>query len=110
MTMDELRPGQSAWITSVGGDGALRHHLLDMGLTPKTEVVLQKVAPMGDPIQIALRGYELTLRLDEAKISKLRMSTSMVSSPILPRDGSPPSPTPASVRAGARRRSSGRVL
>ena len=67
MTMDELRPGQSAWITSVGGDGALRHHLLDMGLTPKTEVVLQKVAPMGDPIQIALRGYELTLRLDEAK-------------------------------------------
>ncbi len=67
MPMDELRPGQSAWITSVGGDGALRHHLLDMGLTPKTEVVLQKVAPMGDPIQIALRGYELTLRLDEAK-------------------------------------------
>ena len=67
MTMDEVRPGQSAWITSVGGDGALRHHLLDMGLTPKTEVVLQKVAPMGDPIQIALRGYELTLRLDEAK-------------------------------------------
>ena len=67
MTMDELRPGQSAWITSVGGDGALRHHLLDMGLTPKTEIVLQKVAPMGDPIQIALRGYELTLRLDEAK-------------------------------------------
>ena len=67
MTMDELRPGQSAWITSVGGDGALRHHLLDMGLTPKTEVVLQKAAPMGDPIQIALRGYELTLRLDEAK-------------------------------------------
>ena len=67
MTMDELRPGQSAWITSVGGGGALRHHLLDMGLTPKTEVVLQKVAPMGDPIQIALRGYELTLRLDEAK-------------------------------------------
>ena len=67
MTMDELRPGQSAWITSVGGDGALRHHLLDMGLTPRTEVVLQKVAPMGDPIQIALRGYELTLRLDEAK-------------------------------------------
>ena len=66
MTMDELRPGQSAWITSVGGDGALRHHLLDMGLTPKTEVVLQKVAPMGDPIQIALRGYELTLRLDDA--------------------------------------------
>ena len=67
MTMDELKPGQSALIQAVGGDGALRHHLLDMGLTPKTEVTLQKVAPMGDPIQIGLRGYELTLRLEEAK-------------------------------------------
>ena len=67
MTMDELKPGQSAFISAVGGDGALRHHLLDMGLTPQTEVMLQKVAPMGDPVQIALRGYELTLRLEEAK-------------------------------------------
>ena len=67
MTMDELKPGQSAFICSVGGDGALRHHLLDMGLTPQTEVQLQKVAPMGDPIQITLRGYELTLRLEDAK-------------------------------------------
>ena len=67
MTMDELKPGQSAFICTVGGDGALRHHLLDMGLTPQTEVMLQKVAPMGDPVQIALRGYELTLRLEEAK-------------------------------------------
>lgn len=67
MTMDELKPNQSAYILSVGGNGALRHHLLDMGLTPNTEVTLQKVAPMGDPIQITLRGYELTLRLDEAK-------------------------------------------
>ena len=67
MTMDELKPGQSAFIRSVGGDGALRHHLLDMGLTPQTEVLLQKVAPMGDPVQIALRGYELTLRLEEAR-------------------------------------------
>ena len=48
-------------------EGALRHHLLDMGLTPKTEVTLQKIAPMGDPVQIELRGYELTLRLDEAQ-------------------------------------------
>ncbi len=67
MTMDELKPNQSAYISSVGGDGALRHHLLDMGLTPRTEVTLQKIAPMGDPIQIEVRGYELTLRLDEAK-------------------------------------------
>ena len=67
MTMDELKPGQSAYILTVGGSGALRHHLLDMGLTPKTEVTLQKIAPMGDPVQIELRGYELTLRLDEAQ-------------------------------------------
>ncbi len=67
MTMDELKPKQSAYIRSVGGNGSLRHHLLDMGLTPKTEVTLQKIAPMGDPVQIELRGYELTLRLDEAK-------------------------------------------
>ncbi len=67
MTMDELKPKQSAYIRSVGGDGSLRHHLLDMGLTPKTEVTLQKVAPMGDPVQIELRGYELTLRLAEAR-------------------------------------------
>ena len=67
MTMDELKPKQSAYIRSVGGTGALRHHLLDMGLTPKTEVTLQKIAPMGDPVQIELRGYELTLRLDEAQ-------------------------------------------
>ena len=75
MTMDELKPKQSAYIRSVGGVGALRHHLLDMGLTPKTEVTLQKIAPMGDPVQIELRGYELTLRLDEAqkiKVEKVR--------------------------------------
>ncbi len=67
MEMDKLKPKQSAFITRVGGDRALRHHLLDMGLTPGTEITLQKIAPMGDPIQIEVRGYELTLRLDEAK-------------------------------------------
>ena len=67
MEMDKLKPKQSAFITRVGGSGALRHHLLDMGLTPGTEITLQKIAPMGDPIQIEVRGYELTLRLDEAK-------------------------------------------
>ena len=67
MEMDKLKPKQSAFITRVGGDGALRHHLLDMGLTPGTEITLQKIAPMGDPIQTEVRGYELTLRLDEAK-------------------------------------------
>ena len=67
MTLDELKIGSSAVITAVGGDVALRCRLLDMGLTPRTRVTLQKVAPMGDPIEIRVRGYELTLRVEEAK-------------------------------------------
>ena len=54
MTMDELQPRQSAYITAVGGEGALRHHLLDMGLTPGTEVTLQKIAPMGEPVPFVM--------------------------------------------------------
>ena len=67
MTLAELKIGQDAVITAVGGGGELRHHLLDMGLTPGTEVTLRKVAPMGDPIELELRGYELTLRLEDAR-------------------------------------------
>ena len=67
MTLDQLSIGASAVITAVGGEGALRCRLLDMGLIPRTRVTLQKVAPMGDPIEIRVRGYELTLRVEEAK-------------------------------------------
>ena len=67
MTLDQLSIGASAVITAVGGDGALRCRLLDMGLIPRTRVTLQKVAPMGDPTEIRVRGYELTLRVEEAK-------------------------------------------
>lgn len=67
MTLNELKIGATAVITAVGGDGALRCRLLDMGIIPKTRVTLQKVAPMGDPIEIRVRGYELTLRVEEAK-------------------------------------------
>ncbi len=67
MTLNQLKIGQSAKITAVGGEGALRCRLLDMGLIPKTDVTLRKVAPMGDPIEIFVRGYELTLRKDEAE-------------------------------------------
>ena len=54
-------------ITAVGGEGALRRHRLDMGLTPRTRVMVRKRAPMGDPIELHLRGYELTLRLEDAR-------------------------------------------
>ncbi len=67
MTLDEMRLGQSGIITAVGGSGALRCRLLDMGLIPHTKVTLRKIAPMGDPIQISVRGYELTLRVADAK-------------------------------------------
>lgn len=67
MTLDLLPLGQEAVITAVGGQGALRCRLLDMGLIPRTKVTLQKVAPMGDPIEIRVRGYELTLRIEDAK-------------------------------------------
>ncbi len=67
MTLDKLKVGDTAVITAVGGEGPLRCRLLDMGLTPRTAVTLQKVAPMGDPIEIHVRGYELTLRIDDAK-------------------------------------------
>ena len=65
MTLNELKIGDSGVITAVGGEGALR--LLDMGLTPRTLVTLRKVAPMGDPIEIHVRGYELTLRVEDAR-------------------------------------------
>ena len=67
MTLDELKPGQGGVIEFVGGEGALRRRLLDMGLTPNTAVSVRKVAPMGDPIELHLRGYELTLRLADAE-------------------------------------------
>ena len=66
MTLDHLKPGEGGTITVVGGQGALRRRLLDMGLTPKTKIQVRKVAPMGDPIELFLRGYELTLRKDDA--------------------------------------------
>ena len=67
MTLAQLPVGASARIAAVGGTGALRRRLLDMGLTPGTTVMVRKIAPMGDPIELYLRGYELTLRLDDAR-------------------------------------------
>ena len=67
MTLNELKIGETAAITAVGGDGALRCRLLDMGLIPKTTVRVEKVAPLGDPIELRVRGYELTLRVDDAR-------------------------------------------
>ena len=66
MTLKELQVGKTATILSVGGNGALRQHFLDMGLIQGTEVTIVKYAPMGDPVEIRIHGYELTIRLEDA--------------------------------------------
>ena len=68
MMLNELPTGKSGIITGVGGEGALRLRLLDMGIIPKTKVAVRKIAPFGDPMEIRLRGYELTIRMDDAKM------------------------------------------
>jgi len=67
MTIRDLKPGESAAVTRVGGSGALRQHFLDMGVIPGAEVTLVKLAPMGDPMELRIHGYELTLRLADAE-------------------------------------------
>lgn len=67
MKLNELKIGQSAYITTVEGQGATRQHFLDLGIIPGMEVTLVKFAPMNDPIQVMVSGYELTIRLDDAK-------------------------------------------
>ena len=66
MTLDKLPLGQEAVITAVGGEGALRCRLLDMGLIPKTRVRVEKIAPLGDPLELRVRGYSLSLRKEDA--------------------------------------------
>ena len=74
MTLRELKIGESAVVKAVGGEGALRQHFLDMGLLPGVEVKLLKFAPMGDPMELLVRGYTLSLRLEEAaKIEMIPM-------------------------------------
>ena len=72
MNLNELKPGQSAVITAVGGEGALRQHFLDMGVIPGAEITMMKYAPMGDPMELRLHGYELTLRLADAEKIAIR--------------------------------------
>ena len=67
MTLNELKSGESAIIKTVNGKGVLRQHFLDMGLIPGASVTLTKLAPLGDPMELRIHGYELTLRLADAE-------------------------------------------
>ncbi|MGN0988866.1 MAG: ferrous iron transport protein A [Eubacteriales bacterium] len=71
MTLDKLPAANKGVISAVGGEGSLRLRLLDMGLIPGTTVSVEKIAPLGDPIQIRVRGYELTIRKEDASLIQL---------------------------------------
>ena len=80
MTLNELKIGETAIITDVGGEGALRQHFLDMGIIPGADIKLVKFAPMGDPMQLIIHGYELTLRINDAKHITVIKTDSMAES------------------------------
>ena len=72
MTLDMLNAGESGVITAVGDEGVLRCRLLDMGLIPQTRITVSKIAPMGDPMELQLRGYVLTLRREDARSIEIK--------------------------------------
>ena len=66
MTLNEVKPGQAVTIARINGQGPVKRRIMDMGLTKGTEVAVRKVAPLGDPIELTVRGYELSIRREEA--------------------------------------------
>ena len=66
MTLNELKVGATAKVVRLNGEGAVKRRIMDMGITKGTEVTVRKVAPLGDPIELTVRGYELSIRKDEA--------------------------------------------
>ena len=89
MTLKDLPIGKTATVTSVGGEGALRQHFLDMGLIPKADVAMVKFAPMGDPVEVRIHGYELTLRLADAEKIEIDKIRDTITEPMRPQDARP---------------------
>lgn len=73
MNLKDLKPGQQAKVLSIGEKGPMRRRIMDMGVTPGTTIKVVKVAPLGDPIEVNLRGYELSLRKEEAMNIQIQM-------------------------------------
>ena len=86
MTLKDLPIGKTATVASVGGEGALRQHFLDMGLIPKADVTMVKFAPMGDPVEVRIHGYELTLRLADAEKIEIDKIRDTITEPMRPQD------------------------
>ena len=89
MTLKDLPIGKTATVTTVGGEGALRQHFLDMGLIPKADVTMVKFAPMGDPVEGRIHGYELTLRLADAEKIEIDKIRDTITEPMRPQDARP---------------------
>ena len=88
MTLKDLKPGQTVRIITVGGEGALRQHFLDMGVIPGAEATLVKLAPMGDPMELRIHGYELTLRVADAQ--QIEVSAIVQKAPVKEQKGKKP--------------------
>lgn len=73
-TVDRLRSGEKGVVTGLGSAGAVRRHIIDMGITPGAVIIMRKTAPMGDPIEINVRGYELSIRKSEAQNIRVEVS------------------------------------
>ena len=71
MTLDELKPGATAKVSRLNGEGAVKRRIMDMGLTKGVEVAVRKIAPLGDPIELTVRGYELSIRKSEAAMVEI---------------------------------------
>ena len=70
-TLKAVRPGQTVSVLKISGEGPVRRRIMDMGITRGTEITVRKVAPLGDPIEIRVRGYELTIRLEDAQLIEI---------------------------------------
>lgn len=70
-TLRDARPGDTVRVKKIRGEGALRRRIMDMGITPGTEIYLRKLAPLGDPLEVTVRGYELSLRKQDAEIIEI---------------------------------------
>ena len=73
MTLREMRPGQTAEVTKLTGEGAVKRRIMDMGITKGAELYVRKVAPLGDPVEITVRGYELSVRKSDAEMVQIEL-------------------------------------